>query len=358
MAEEADKTEKTDPPSPYKLREARKKGSVSKSQEFNTLIVLLAVLLLVVGAGEKLVAQTLHLCKAIFLSGSDIQLSIDSLGAWLSWILLSGIELISPLVVIVIIATVVATLSQTGPVFSFHPIKPDFGRINPVKGFKRIFSIRLLYEAVKNCIKLALFSLVLLWCLYDIFPVIGKLATGHPGSFVRFFIDHAGVLLFRLLVVLALVVIVDILFTRKEYLKNLKMTKREIKDEHKRHEGDPNIKSKRREIQSELRAGIQSINRVRDADTVITNPTHLAVALEYDREKMIAPAVTAKGAGGLARKIKEEARRYGVPVIENKVLARKLFKKIKMGGHLTDDCYLEVAKIYRHLYAMKKEGSQ
>jgi flagellar biosynthesis protein FlhB len=276
--------------------------------------------------------------------------------AWFAERIAIAIGIISPIIVVIAVVSVVGTLVQTGPVFSFFAIKPDLKKINPATGFKRLFSLRTLYEAGKTGLKIVLFSLVVYWTLEAIVDELSKLVTIHPYAYIAIFIDHGVVLASRMLAVLAFIALIDFVFTRKEFIKNLKMSKKEVKDEHKRQEGDPLIKSKRKELQRGLKDNAKSIAGVKDADVVVTNPTHIAIALKYDRKTMVAPKVCGVGVEIVAAKMREEARKYGVYIIENKPLARKLYKKSRVGAGIPEGSFVEVAALYRRVYALKRNG--
>jgi flagellar biosynthetic protein FlhB len=331
---EPDKSEKTETATPFKVEEARKKGSVAKSMEVNSFMMLAAGLLFLVAAGKHFVDSALELCASMLNRAGQVNFELTYF--------------------MIIIVGVLSTLIQIGGIFSFTAIKPDINRINPVQGAKKFFTIKLLYESFKSILKLILFSAVTYFTLADFVRPMMALYQRHHGSYVQYFSDHSADLIFRLLIIMAFVAIVDWLFTRWEYQQNLKMTRKELKDETKRHEGDPKVRQKRKELERELRQRSETLANLPEADLVITNPTRFAVLLKYDRNTMIAPIVTGKGAGDMAKLIREKAYRMGVPVIQSPRLARRLFTRTKINGAVPEENYVAVAKVLKQAYQMRK----
>ena len=200
-----------------------------------------------------------------------------------------------------------------------------------------------------------LFSLVVYFTLEGFIEDMLGLYQRHHGSYVQFFLDHSASLIFRLLLVLAPIAIIDWLFTRWHYQSDMKMTRKELKDEMKRHEGDPQIKQKRKELERELRQRSETMNNLPEADLVITNPTRFAILLKYDRAKMVAPVVTGKGTGEMARLIREKAYNHRVPVIRSPRLARILFRRCNIDAAIPQEHYVAVARVLSQAYDMRRE---
>lgn len=351
---EPDKSEKTEAATPFKLEEAKNRGSVAKSMEVNSFMILAGGLLFLVGAGKSFVDNALTLATSIFSKAGqvnfDLPYLLSDMGEWTS----SGVAILAPLVSIVIIIAVLSTLVQIGAVFTFFPIKPDFNRINPVQGAKKFFTIKLLYESLKSVFKLVLFSAVTYFAVASVIQPMMGLYQREYGSYVSFFTDKSANLIFRLLLILAFVAVVDWLFTRWEFAQNLKMTRKELKDETKRREGDPKVRQKRKELERELRQRSETMANLPEADLVITNPTRFAVLLKYDRKTMIAPTVTGKGAGEMAKLIREKAYHHRIPVIQSPPLARAIFMQCKINGAIPMENYVAVAKVLRQAYEMRR----
>ncbi len=345
MAEQQTEQDRTEPATPTKLREAKKKGQVSKSLEVNSLFILAFGVAVSYLLGQGMVARQLALSHELLANAHQVLLDPGQTLALFEYTVKQILEIFWPALAALMVVAVVMNMAQTGPVFSFFPLKPDMSRVNPVNGFKRLFSSRLLYESLKTLIKLALLAGVLYFAIAALLPSLIGLLDRHPDSYTGFLAANANLLILKLMAVLLVVALLDLLYTRWEYAKKMRMSRREIKEEVKRREGDPKIRAKIRELQREAAKRAGSLRRVPEADVLITNPTHLAVALVYKRGSMLAPQVVAKGAGDLAGRMREVARLHQVPVVENKRLARKLFQSVGIDEPIGEDLYPLVAKI-------------
>jgi len=355
MAGESDQEQnRNEQATPFKLDEARKRGLVAKSVELNAVAGTLAFAALLALAGQGLFERQLRLDAALLSQAHTLVFSEAAAMRWLSASLLESIMLVAPVLGILLLVGVAASLLQTGPVFSFEPLKPDFTRINPAAGLKRLFSTRLLFEAGKNLLKLAVFGYALYAILLDLLPLAVGLAQTHPAAYPRLGFDAVGALILKLALVMLAIALLDVGYTRREFMKKMMMSRRELRDEHKRREGDPKVKARIRELQREMRKRSQALKRVPEADVLITNPTHVAVALRYRREELPAPQLIAKGAGELAARMKRLARRHGVPVVEDKPLARRLFLRGALDAPIGPAEYPRVAKILAWVYALRE----
>jgi len=355
MSQQDQEQDKTEEATPFKLREAKKRGQVSKSQEINSFLIMSAALSLAFIAGEKMITGQLALDRALLSSAHRVRLEPASIMGWMKTVTAGLFDVYWPLIGLILITGILANLFQTGPVFSFFPIKPDMKRINPVEGFKRLFSMKLVFEAFKSILKVLLFGAVVYFSVMALMPSLMTLVGVNPEQYARFLLDSARGLMFKLLLVLLLVAAIDMAYTRWDFSKKMRMSRRELKDEVKRREGDPQIRAKRRGLQKEAVKRAGSLSRVPEADVLITNPTHLAVALKYRRGTMVAPQVIAKGAGELAGKMKLVAREHRVPIVENKPLARKLFKKVDIEQGIPEALYPAVAKILVWVFALREQ---
>jgi len=239
------------------------------------------------------------------------------------------------------------------PVFSTAQIKPDISRLNPVQGFKKLFSIRLLVELIKGLIKIAALFGMMFWIINHLATTRLPQSLSSSGEISRSVVSelsNAG--LFTLLLLLP-TTLIDIIFTRKEFSKKMRMSKRERKDEFKKLEGNPEIRQKRKKIQRELLKKSNNLARIKEADLVVINPTHIAIALKYDRQLNAAPIIIAAGAGSYAKQIKSRARYYGRPIYSRHKLARQLLKNGHINQVVPQSCYVDVAEVYRKLFASK-----
>ncbi|HPN02248.1 MAG TPA: flagellar biosynthesis protein FlhB [Methylotenera sp.] len=338
---------------PHRKEEARKKGNVAKSLDVNSFVVLAVFLISMYIWAGKMLDEELLLAKNILNHTSHMSFEVNEVSAYLSEILAKSLTIIAPFFILLFIFGVLATFMQVGPVFSFFPLKPDFSKINPVTGFKRLFSIKLLIEAIKTVLKFVLLGTVLYFVIKNVIPKM--LASFHltPSSMGLLLMPKLNSMLFKLLLVLLLIAAIDLIFTRWDYAKKLRMSRRDITDEHKRREGDPRIKSRLRELQRETLKRAKSLGRVKDADVLITNPTHFAIAIKYNKDDMDVPQVLAKGAGFMAARMKDIARIYRIPIVENRTLARGLFRDVEIEGVIPMEYYSTVAKVLFWVYSLK-----
>jgi flagellar biosynthetic protein FlhB len=343
--------DKSEQASPFKLREAKHRGQVAKSLDFNSFAMIGSVLAVFYLWGPQAVEGGLRLERALFAYPSSAHDEVFVLLPWIKMVLTEAGVLLAPFFGVVLVVAVLSNMMQTGPVFTFFPLKPDPQRLNPVQGFKRIFSLRMLFEAVKSVIKLALFGTVSYAMLVAMLPVILQLADVDPKLHAGLFMDQTATLLFKLTLVIMIVALLDLAYTRWDFGKKMRMSRREMKEEVKRREGDPQVRAKIRELQREAAKRSRSVGRVPDADVLITNPTHLAVALKYERGQSTAPRVIAKGAGEVALGMRALATRHNVTVVEEKMLARMLFAEVDVDEPIPEALFEPVARLYARLLA-------
>lgn len=353
MAERETEEGRSEPATPFKLQQARERGAVAKSAELSGVAVTLAFVALLFAGGQRVLEREARLVARLLGEAGELQLSERFASAWLSGLLVELLTLLAPLLGVIVLAGVATSFLQTGPVLSFEPLKPDFDRLNPASGLKRVFSRRLLFEAAKNLVKLALLGWVLYQVLEGLLPRVLGLAQIDPAAYPRAGLALVLALLFKLALVLLVVALLDLAYVRADYAERMRMSRREIREELKRREGDPKVKARIRELQREMRKRAKALRRVPEADVLITNPTHLAVALRYRREAMAAPQLLAKGAGELAERMRRIARRRGVPVLENKPLARGLFLKVPLEAAIPEWAYAEAARALAWAYALR-----
>lgn len=351
MAEE--EQDKTEDATPFKLREAKRRGQVAKSLEFNSFMVILTLLAILAIWAKGMLATLLQINTELFSKAAQYEFDIISVVALTEELMLGLLWILAPLLIAMVVVSVLMNLFQTGPIFSFFPIKPDIKRLNPVSGFKRVFSKKMLFEALKNLIKIAFFSSIIFVAIRSLLPKLPSLMNSDPDGYVSVLLSLVTQIVLSLAVAVLLIAVLDMLYTRWEFKKKMMMSRRELKDEIKRREGDPHIKSKIKEVQREAAKRTQSVSRVPEADVLITNPTHYAIAILYDKEVMNAPLVISKGAGSLAQKIKYFARKHSVPTIERKALAQYLFKHVEINQPVPEECYADLAKILVWAYARK-----
>lgn len=330
---------------PYKLDEARKKGSVAKSLDINSFFILAGATTVLYFAGSSMVGQLMHAIRPAFANAHQVSFAADDIARTSIGLLTESLLVLVPLFLVLLILAVLSNFMQTGPVFSFFPLKPDLQRINPVAGFKRLFSLRMFVETAKSTLKFVVLGLVLGYGVAEVLPLLIRAQTSSPAAIGHILLPEVARLLLKLLAALAAITLLDAVYSRWEFAKRMRMSRRDITDEYKRREGDPRIKSRMRELQREAAKRAKSMSKIRDADVLITNPTHLAVAVKYDQAVLDAPVILAKGAGTLAGRMRLLAVRHGVPVIQNKPLARLLFTRLPIGQAVPPEQYDALARI-------------
>jgi flagellar biosynthetic protein FlhB len=339
---------------PYKLEEARKKGSVSKSQDFTAMAIMAALAVTLYASGWDVLRQMLRMQQQILARLSVREMGVDATAAWMGKLALGMLTVLGPFLLTLAVTAVAVTLLQTGPGFSFHPLKPDLTRINPMTGLKRIFSMRTVFDTIKSLIKLVVLGSLLYTLVKDAIPSLIGLTAMDPKTYAGVLIALAAGMLVKLLLALFVIGAVDLMFTRWEFAKNMRMSKRDVKDELKNRDGDPRIRARIRELRKEVLKRSRSMANVPKADVLITNPTHYAIALSYQHGTSGAPQVIAKGAGEMAAKMRETAARCQIPIVQNKALARALFKEVDYDGYVPEKWYPQVAKIMVWVYSMRE----
>ncbi|MCJ8313456.1 MAG: EscU/YscU/HrcU family type III secretion system export apparatus switch protein [Saccharospirillaceae bacterium] len=341
--EDEDKSEQA---SEHKLREAKKQGNIPKSIEFNSWIVLVSGLVALLLIGGALLEGLQSLWSFWFSQSANIQINIQSVEYSFARALRFLALIFFPFIIILAIASIIANVMQTGPIFTTFPLKPDIKKINPVTGFKKLFSKKTLFEAVKTLIKFTVIFTTATLILINAIPTFTQLPSMPIESAMTFMFNEFKFTLVILLSAWAVIALIDLIYSRKSYTKKMMMSKHEVKEEHKKREGDPDIRSKRKQIQKELSEQLKSLGNVRQADVIITNPTHYAIALKFDRIKSPAPIIIAIGKNNHALNIKKEGKRHKIKIVENKILAQKIWKLGTLNQNLPPELFAQVANIY------------
>ncbi|MBL8474813.1 MAG: EscU/YscU/HrcU family type III secretion system export apparatus switch protein [Methyloversatilis sp.] len=354
MAEQQQDQDRSEAATPFKLEEARKRGSVAKSMDVNSVLVLGTAAFMLHFSGSQIVSSQLALYRSMLSNADARSFALGDLSSYFGQLLVEMLLSLLPVLLPVVVIAALGNFLQTGPVFSFFPLKPDLDRVNPVSGFKRLFSMRLLVEGVKTVLKMLLLGAVLYAAISSSLPAFLRSLSVAPVSVGRIILPELGDLLFRMTAALLVVALIDAVYSRWDFARRMRMSRRDVRDEVKRREGDPRVKSRVRELQREALKRAASLGRVKDADVLITNPVHLAVAVRYDRDTLDAPRVIAKGAGFLAARMRLMARRHGVPVVENRRLARALFHGVAIDRPVPPEQYSAVARVLVWVYSMRR----
>ncbi len=343
--------ERTEPATPRKREKARKRGQVAKSQDMNTAVLLLGALLILNFCGQNILEQMSALNVHLLSSMHVPEITPRNLHHYLGYGMVALFQMLLPVLAGLFVLAAAINLLQVGPGISPEVFTPKPSRFNPISGFKRMFSKRGIVKLVMSLFKIVVIAAVLFWTLRDKINEIIPTVQLNVGQILAYVASSSFTLGVRIAVVLLVLSIIDYVYQRWQYEEDLKMTKQEVKDEMKRYEGDPKIKERRTKIQRSI-AYQRMMQSVPEADLVVTNPTELAVALEYKREEMAAPRVVAKGAGYVAQKIREIAVAHGIPIVENRALAQALYKSAAVGQEVPPDLYQAVAEVLAYVYEL------
>lgn len=346
--------EKTEKATPKKRQDSRKKGQVAKSQDVNTAIILFSMFLLFLITGSRLGEVPLRIFTHAFQEYTLMPLTEANLQTIIFGVLRELLYLLIPVMVVAVVAAIVANYIQVGFLFSSEAIQFKLEKINPIKGFKRIFSLRAIVELFKSTLKICFIgtaTFAVIWLRLDEILVLSYQSIGTAILFLGSLTVQMGLAASIALLFLA---VLDYLYQRYDFEKNIRMSKQDIKDEYKNIEGDPLIKSKIKQQQREI-AMRRMMQEVPEADVVITNPTHYAIALKYDETKFDAPFIVAKGVDYMAQKIKQIAKENDVITVENRPLARALYYQAEIGDTIPDEFFKAVAEILAYVYRVKRK---
>jgi len=262
-------------------------------------------------------------------------------------------ELSIPILVSSFVVAVFINFVQVGPLFTLGPMKPELNKLNPLNGFKRWFSARTVVELVKSVVKLAAVSVLAYQIVKGLLRPLVLSVGGKIENITAFLQDMVTDFTLRVAVVFVVIAAGDFFFQKKQHMKSMKMSKDEVKREYKEEEGDPQHKHHRKQLHQEL-AMNNMMHNVKKANVIVVNPTRIAVALLYDREKGGAPKVVAKGERLIADKIREMAKEYGIPIMRNISLAQAL-NKVELGDDIPEELYVAVAEVLNYVYRMEQE---
>jgi flagellar biosynthetic protein FlhB len=343
---------KTEQPTPRRLQEARRKGQVAKSTDLTAALILLGMVVLFYVSRDAFVDSTRRYLTGYFssiINPQNLKDPVEVLFSTASYFLL----LAMPVFVLAMVMAVAANLMQAGFVFSREALVPKLERLSITEGMRRMFSTRSLVELVKAILKLLVLGVLTYLLMIRHLPELLMIYEGTPEKIFQVVADFALAVVGYGSVVYLFLALLDYLYRRYEHFKGLRMSKQELKDELRQTEGDPFLKARQRERQRQI-----AMNRIRQevpgATVVITNPTHLAIALRYKEGEDIAPRVVAKGAGHLAKRIIELAGEHKVPVVENREVARLLYRNTEVGQEIPVEFYQAVAEILAMIYRLNK----
>lgn len=349
---EQDKSQKTEDPSPKRLEDSRKKGQVVTSREVTSFFLLLLLTFIVASLIPGLSGQA-KMMLLPFIEKPDM-LMVDSAGVEVLFrnLIFGGLQLLMPVLLGAFFVSILSSYMQHGHVWTTDSMIPKLERISLIKGFKRLFSMRSVVEFLKGVMKISIVAVSGWFSIKGDITSIRNLPDDTLQAMMLFIVKLCTKLMIAVCTAMFFIAIFDYMYQRFEYMKNLRMSKQEQKDEYKQQEGDPHVKQRLRQVRAE-RAKQRMMAAVPQSDVIITNPTHFAVALKYDNNSMQAPIVVAKGADFLALTIRKVAEENDIPIIRNPPLARVLYDNVDIDSEIPVAHYKAVAEIISYIYKLK-----
>lgn len=344
--------EKTEKATPKKRQDSRKKGQVAKSMELSGAAILLLTFAAMLMLGTFFKDRIFDMVRDPLLHRLNMEITIENVVNYAGELSVKFLILLAPIFAVAVIIGLLANYMQVGFLLTTDPLKMQFNKIDPIKGFKNIFSLKSLVQMVKSILKLVIIGALAystLWGEKDRILQLSHMPLESILSFTAHLTVMLGIKIGAALFVLA---IFDYMYQKYEFEKSIRMSKQDIKDEYKKMEGDPLIKGKIKERQRRM-AMMRMMQEVPNADVVITNPTHFAVALKYEGGSMEAPKVIAKGQDYVALRIKQIAKEHGVVTMENRPLARALHERTEIGDSIPADLFQAVAEVLAYVYKLK-----
>lgn len=355
FAKDGDGGEKTEEPTTKKLEDARKKGQAAKSMDLTTAVSLLAffaILRFYIGFLGNDFLETYHDFYRHLSDATNVDFTIPYACSYVGEVLKQTVWMVFPFFIISLVSTIIVLLAQVKWKVSFEPMKPELSKFNPINGFKRMFSKDNLVKFLTSVAKVAVIVAVVYNYLKDKWPIVMDMYFYSLPQAIALIGDIIINIGLRISLFFFIIGMADYIYQKWKFHEDMKMTKQEVKDEYKNQEGDPKVKGqqKQRMRQASQRRMMAELPQ---ADVVITNPTHLAVAIKYDKDKYDAPVVLAKGADYLAEKIKEVARENHIEIVENKPLARMLYHNVDLGEQIPPELYQMVAEVLAYVYGLQ-----
>jgi len=344
--------ERTEAATPRRREEARERGHVARSADLSSAVILLAAVLALQFFGRGLADRLFGATAGILEHLADIDGTRENMVLHFGGACLAALLGFLPILLFILVAAVGINVAQVGFLFVTEPLAPNLDRIDPIAGFGRMFSIRSVARMTTGLLKVGAVGLVVFLTIWAERARLVSLSGHAFEEIVKYGTGMMLTLGLRAVLVLLVLAILEYGYQKWQYERDLRMSKQEVREEMKRFEGDPKIKERRRAIQRQL-AMQRMMQKVPKATVVITNPTHLAIAIEYRKEEMEAPVVVAKGAEGLARRIRELALEHGVPIIERKELAQAIYKSVEVGQSIPVELYQAVAEVLAYVYRLK-----
>lgn len=360
MAQGDDAQEKTESATPKRLEEARRKGQVPRSRDLSAAAVTMSAAAALYMMGDRIAGKMYAFMERSLTLSREQALDSTQMIPVLTSAALDGLKMCAPVLGIICLAAILAPLALGGWSFSTEALMPQFNRLNPLEGAKRIFSMRSVVELIKALAKFGVVGLVAVLVLWNDASTLLNLGQEPLQQAIAHTISLTGKALIAITAGLLVIAGIDVPYQLYTHAKQLKMSRQEIRDEHKEAEGSPEVKGRIRQLQQQF-ARQRMMQDVPKADVIVTNPTHFAVALRYDEKRMRAPIVVAKGVDLIAARIREVAAEHNVPIFEAPPLARVLYRNVDIGGEIPATVYQAVAQVLTYVFQLrvaKRSGFQ
>lgn len=353
MADESSQ-EKTETATQKRRDDARKEGQVAFSKEVSAAAILGMFLLLFFFIGDNVIEGLGDIWIYTFENLRYSELSIPLIESMIGYYMKRTVALMFPFFVVAFFTALLASVVQVGFHVTFKPLMPKPEKLSPLKGFGRFFSKQAFNELVKSILKLTLIGYIGYVSYEENIGMLSRLTTSSMSIIVSEAFTIVGLFCFRLFLAMATLAMFDFLFQKWDLEQKLKMSKQDVKEELKQMEGDPQLKAKIKQVQQQM-SQARMMQDVPESDVVISNPTHFAIALKYDREVAVSPLVKAKGTDYMALRIMDIAKKSDVPIIRNPPVARGLYQQVEIGDEIPEDFYKAVAEILAFVYKTKRK---
>ncbi|SJZ64510.1 flagellar biosynthesis protein FlhB [Selenihalanaerobacter shriftii] len=346
--------EKTEDATPKRRRESREEGQVAKSQDLSMAFTLLFSFIVMFFLIDSMIGDIMQFMTRFFTDYLTLNLTANNFHTLLIETIKFVVQLVAPIMIVTAVIGSAVGILQTGFLFTPKVLQPKFNKLDPISGFKNIFSKKTLVEFLKSVLKIIIVGTVAYSAVKNKLPnliLLGRVGLDQA-------LDLLGSIIYSLAIKISIILIIlgigDFIYQKWEHEQQLKMTKQEVKEERKQTEGNPEVQKRIKEEQQKL-AMSRMMSDIPDADVVITNPTHIAIAIKFDIETMEAPIVLGKGKGEIAQKIKEKAKEYEIEIVEEKPLARALYAQSEIGEEIPVELYQAVAEILAYVYQLDAE---
>ncbi len=347
-----DKGQKTEKPTQKRLEKARKQGQVPQSQELGGALSLIVLVMVTTLMASKMKQWFMEQIREGVSCDTQIFNSSSSLIEFFNGKIIAFAIVSSPFLLALMVAGIAASVICGGMTFTAHPLKPKGSAISPVKGFKKLFGLDSLVRLLMSILKLIFVAAIVYFYLKTKIETVASIRWAWNDEILTLICQLIFGLCLRVCIGLFIIALADFTYQKWKYIKDLKMTKQEIKEEHKNYEGSPEVKRRIKQLQFNA-AMKRMMQQVPTADVVLVNPTHFAVAVKYDSKKMAAPIVVAKGADNMCEKIKEVARAHGVPVVSKPQLARTIYHSVDLDHPIPENLFLAVAEVLAMIYRLR-----